>query len=330
MTMKVARLHASGDLRLAEEPAPESRPGWTRIAVGAVGLCGSDLHWYTEGGIGDARLERPVVPGHEMGGVALDGPYAGRVVAIDPSIPCNRCEHCREGNPNLCEHQDFAGHGDFDGGLREELIWPTDRLYPMPDGVDAAAASVLEPLGVAIHAWDLAHVRLADRVAVVGCGPIGLLLVQLAASLGAREVWAVEPLAHRREAAARYGADLVLTPDQAREQPPASCEVVFEVHGGPDAVELSMQLARGGGRVALVGIPDVDRTSFTASVARRKGLTLVCVRRMQEVYARAASAVERGHVDLDSLVSDRYPLAEAAAGFEFAARRGGLKTVIEI
>ena len=140
----------------------------------------------------------------------------------------------------------------------------------------------------------------------------------------------MEPLAHRRAAAERYGADRVLTPDQAREQPPASCEVVFEVHGGPEAVELSMQLARGGGRVALVGIPDEDRTTFTASLARRKGLTLVCVRRMKDVYARAVTAVQRGHVDLDSLVSDRFPLADAAAGFDFAARRAGLKTVIEI
>lgn len=325
--MKVARLYAAGDIRIEEAPEPEPHEGLTRVRIGAVGLCGSDLHWFADGGIGDARLDRPLVPGHEMGGVAIDGPYAGRVVALDPAIPCERCERCMEGNPNLCEKILFAGHSNTDGGMTEVLAWPTRRLVPVPEGMTTAEASVLEPLGVAIHAWDLGSVKLAMRVAVVGAGPIGLLLTQMAAGLGASHVTVVEPLEHRREAALRMGADEALTPAEVTAEMDTH-DVVFEVNGNPEAVEASMELARAGGRVCLVGIPDVDTTTFSASVARRKGLTLMCVRRMKEVYPRALTLVERGIIDLGSVISDTYDMADAEAAFERGVSREGLKVIV--
>lgn len=179
--MRVARLHAVGDLRLSDEPAPRARPGHTLVRVGAVGICGSDLHWYAEGGIGDARLDRPLVPGHEMAGRTVDG----TLVALDPAAPCHRCEMCHAGHPNLCPDVVFAGHGETDGGLREWVAWPDEQLVTLPAGLSAADGAMLEPLGVAVHAMDLAHPRPGMTVAVAGCGPIGLLLVQLARACGA-------------------------------------------------------------------------------------------------------------------------------------------------
>ncbi|MEO9153273.1 MAG: alcohol dehydrogenase catalytic domain-containing protein, partial [Lapillicoccus sp.] len=174
-TMRVARLFGAGDLRLAEESAPGPAPdGHSTVAVSAVGICGSDLHWFSEGAIGDARLTSPLVLGHEMGGRVLSGPLAGQRVAIDPAIPCERCAVCRSGDANLCPDVVFAGHGGCDGGLREVLNWPTRHLHPVPDELSDAAVAALEPLGVAIHAADLAHLRLGATVAVVGCGPIGI------------------------------------------------------------------------------------------------------------------------------------------------------------
>lgn len=323
--MHAARLHAARDLRVVSEPDPAPAEGRTLIRVGAVGLCGSDLHWFVEGQIGDARIVQPGIPGHEIGGVALDGPYAGRVVAVDPAIPCFDCPRCHEGWTNLCPHVKFAGHSDTDGGLAELMSWPTDRLVPLPEGMDAEDAAVLEPLGVAIHAWDLGQVRLGDRVAVVGAGPIGLLLVQLARHGLVRHIAVVEPLAHRRDAALAQGADSVHTP---AELPGDDFDVVFEVCGNPDPVREAMTVARRGGRVVLVGIPDEDETTFPASLARRKGLTIPVVRRMPEVYERAIALVERGVVDLKAVVSHRFALGETSQAFEAAARREGLKVVI--
>ena len=327
--MKVARLYGVGDVRIVEEPAPAAGPGHSLVRTTAVGLCGSDLHWFAEGGIGDAVLRRPLVLGHEFAGVVEAGPLRGHRVAVDPAIPCGACARCLEGNPNLCPTIRFAGHGDTDGGLRELLAWPDELLHPLPDGISDAGGAMLEPLGVAIHCLDLAKVRLGAAVAVVGCGPIGLMVVALARAAGASAVVAVEPREHRRAAALAMGATAALSPADAKGAD-LEADVAFEVAGNNEAVELALLAARPGARVILAGIPDDDRTTFSASVARRKGLTLKLVRRMKHVYPRAIALARDGVVDVESLVTDRYPLSETAAAMAAAVDRGGLKTVVEL
>jgi L-iditol 2-dehydrogenase len=327
--MRAARLHGVGDVRLSGEPVPDRRPGESLVRVEAVGICGSDLHWFAEAGIGDARLAAPLVIGHEFAGVVERGPLAGRRVAVDPAISCERCALCREGHPNLCPDVVFAGHGSRDGGLREYLSWPDRCLHPLPDSFDGVAGAMLEPLGVAIHAFDLAHVRVGARVAIVGCGPIGLLLLQVARGAGATVALAVDPLEHRRSAAASNGADAAIAPDELASWGGESVDLVFEAAGTDGAVEVALHAARPGARVVLAGIPSEDRTTFTASLARRKGLTLMLVRRMKAVYPRAIRLVERGIVDVASLVTHRYPLERAGEAFEIAAARTGLKVVVE-
>ena len=185
---------------------------------------------------------------------------------------------------------------------------------------------MLEPLGVAIHALDLGHIRLGGDVAVVGCGPIGLLIAAVARAAGARVALAVDPLAHRRAAAEQVGAELAVAPEDA----PADLQVdvAFEAAGNDAAVDLSMRATRPGGRVVLAGIPSDDRTSFSAGLARRRGLTIAMSRRMGEVYPRAIRLVDRGEVDVDALVTHRYPLERAAEAFATAAARTGLKVVV--
>jgi L-iditol 2-dehydrogenase len=321
--MRVARLHGAGDIRLHTEKRPSPATADDRLVeVTSVGVCGSDLHWFTEGGIGDAVVARPLALGHEMAGIIRGGPDDGRRVAIDPAIPCGVCEPCRAGHGNLCPDVVFAGHGSCDGGLRQFLTWPAHRLYPLPGDLSDDDGALLEPLGVALHALDLGHVRMAATVAVVGCGPIGLLLVQLARRHGATRVFAAEPLAHRMAVAATFGAE------PAGAAAAAVADVVFEVSGSDAALDTALRLARPGARVVLVGIPDGDRTSFSAALARRKGLTLVMARRMGEVYPRAIELATRGMVDLAPLVSDVFPLDEVATAMSTAAARTGLKVVI--
>jgi L-iditol 2-dehydrogenase len=267
--------------------------------------------------------------------VIAEGPRRGERVAIDPAIPCETCRACRDGYRNLCYRIRFSGHGETDGMLREVMAWPSALLHPLPDAVSDVAGAMLEPLGVAVHSVDLGHLPFGGTASVIGCGPIGLLLVGLLKAAGAESVLAVEPLAHRREAAARLGADLVADPASFGDAEfmgslvGYGVDVAFEAAGNDEGVRLAMQSARPGGRVVLAGIPGDDTIRFGASAARRKGLTIAMVRRMNEVYPRAISLAARGVADLDSLVTARAGLGEAAAAFGEAARRTGLKVIVE-
>jgi len=331
-----ARFHAARDVRLADEPLPVPAPGESLVEITAVGLCGSDLHWYDEGGIGDARITRPIVGGHEMAGVVRGGRLDGLRVAVDPAVPCHRCDLCLQGHPNLCRSIVFAGHATCDGGLQRYLAWPSARLHPLPDTLSDADGAMLEPLGVAIHAVDLGHVPLGGSVAVIGCGPIGLLLIQVARAAGAARVLAADPLVHRRQAARDRGADEVLDPaDDAYASKLAAfthdlgVDVAFEIAGVDAAIAAAAEAVRPGGRLVLGGIPSTEESAFPASVARRKGLTMAMVRRMKEVYPRATALVTAGRVDVRGLVSHRFPLTEVEKAFETAVARQGLKVLVE-
>lgn len=333
--MIVARLHAVGDLRVAAEPDPgDPPPGWSLLAVTSVGVCGSDLHWFTDGGIGENRIERPVVPGHEFAALAVTGPHAGRRVAVDPAIPCAVCEMCRAGHHNLCPTVEFAGHGALDGALRERMLWPDHLLHPLPDDLSDDAGALLEPLGVAIHAVGVSHMRPGADVLVVGAGPIGVLALQVAFRNGAARVFVTEPLEHRRATALRAGADQVWSPEQGAAAVldatrGRGVDVVIEAAGTDAAIATAVAAVRPGGRIALGGIPSEDTSSFPAAAARRKGLTFAMVRRMKDTYPRAIALAASG-IDLDMLVTQRQPLVEADKAFRAAAERQGDKVVVAV
>jgi L-iditol 2-dehydrogenase len=329
--MRVARLHGRGDLRLHDEERPKAGPGETLVRVGAVGLCGSDVHWFAEGGIGNTRVGRAFILGHEFGGVTEDG----RRVAVDPAIPCRECESCLQGHPNLCEDILFAGDGAHDGGLGEWVAWPERCLVPLPGPLTEADGAMLEPLGVSLHAVDLAHLRTGARVGVFGCGPIGLLVLQIARLAGAR-LFATDlaERPHRLEAARALGAEVFAAEEgrearAIRDAAGAGLDVALETAGENAAVDAAVEAVRPGARVVLIGIPAEERTSFVAGTARRKGLTLVLARRMGHVYPRAIQLVSSGRVDVRSVVTHRFPLAAVDAAFDAASRRVGLKVIVE-
>jgi L-iditol 2-dehydrogenase len=320
--MKALRLHAPGDLRLHEEPDPEARPGEVVVRVGGVGLCGSDRHWFLEGGIGDAILREPLVLGHELAGIVVDGPRAGERVVLDPAVPCGRCALCLAGQGHLCANMRFAGHGSTDGGLRTLVAWPDHLVHTLPDTVADEAAPLLEPLGVALHAIDLGGV--GTTAAVFGCGPLGLLLVQALRAAGVQVEVATDPLRHRAAAARALGA--------LREEKVAGVQVdvAYEAAGDDDALDAAIAATRPGGRVVLVGIPDGDRSSFHASAARRKELTLVFCRRMRAGdLPRAIRLAAGGGLDLRALVTARYGLDDGPQAFQELVDRRGLKVVVE-
>lgn len=322
-------------MRIADEAAPQPTDGDALVRITAVGICGSDLHWLEGGGIGETRVDRPLVLGHEFAGEVGEG-RERRVVAVDPAVSCGHCERCIEGNVNLCERVRFAGHGSDDGALRPLMPWPSAGLVDLPPSFDAVAGAMLEPLGVAIHAVDLGKVFPGAVVGVFGCGPIGLLTMQVARAGGATQIVATDLLEHRLEAALENGATDVVraaggkeASDVLRMTKGRGVDVALEAAGTDAAVRTAVEASRPGARVILIGIPSSDSTSFNASMARRKGLTVKWVRRMKHTYPRAIALVESGRVDVRSMVSHRFGLEEFERAFDVALRREGLKVVID-
>jgi L-iditol 2-dehydrogenase len=339
--VKAARLYAPRSLRVDELGEPEVGDDEVVVRVASVGICGSDLHYYCDGFIGDTVANEPLVLGHEFAGTLeavgtrVRGLSPGQLVAVDPAIHCGVCEACQQGSPNICPSVRFAGTPPTDGGLRELLAWPAAQIVPVPSTMTPTVAALLEPLGVALHAVNLGHIRLADRVAVLGVGPIGLLIVRLARLSGAVEVLATDKNPVRLEMARRLGATAAI--DVNSDEPVRrildltrgrGVDVAFEAAGVPETPMHGVDALRPGGTLVVVGIFPDDRIPLTSSAPRRKGITIKLVRRMKHVYSRAIALVEHGQVDLESIVSHRYSLDAAPAAFEHLA--GGRSDAVKI
>jgi L-iditol 2-dehydrogenase len=332
-TMLAVRLHGPRDLRLDEVPHPGAPgPGEALLRITAVGICGSDLHTYKDARIGDTSLEAPLTLGHEFAGVveavgsgAESGAFTplqpGTRVAVDPAQPCGRCELCEQGHPNLCRRLHFCGLYPDEGALSGWLRVPARTCFPLPAGIDDAGGALLEPLGVAIHATDLARIRVGDSAALLGAGPIGLCLLQTLRLAGADPIFVSDRLPWRLELAERLGGVAV---DLEAGDPVASVLAATEGRGVDVAVEAAWadrsvqqaaDMTRLGGRMVLVGIPEDDRLQLRHASVRRKGLTIRLSRRMKHAYPRAIRLVESGRVDLEALISHRFPLDRAPEAF---------------
>jgi len=349
-TMTAARLHGPSDLRVETLPHPgPPGPAQVLLKIQAMGVCGSDLHSYTDARIGDTVVRAPFSLGHEFSAVveevgagAHDGCFEpihpGMRVAVDPAQPCGHCELCVKGHPNLCSNLRFSSNYPNEGCLSEWMHMPADSCFPVPDGIDDVEAALLEPLGVAIHATDLARIRVSHSVAILGAGPIGLMILQMVRLAGAHPVYVSDRFAWRLALAEKLGGVPINCADEdqvqrvQRETHGRGVDVAIEAAWGGDSVSQACEMARLGGTVVLVGIPSDDRLSIKHSTARRKGLTILLCRRMKHVYPRAIDLTERRVVDLNGLVSHRFPLERAAEAFALNAayRDGVVKTIIDV
>lgn len=332
--MRAARLYGPRDIHIdniSEPPAPG--PGQITLQVGAVGICGSDLHSYLDARIGDTAVQSPLVLGHEFGGVVvavgadatdgLDNPLTvGQRVAVDPATPCWRCELCEHGHPNLCRRLHFCGLYPDDGSLREFMLCEARSCFPVPDEITDDGTALLEPLGVALHAVDLGKIKVANSVAVIGSGPIGLLITRLACMSGAEPVFVFDRHPWRLQKALAWGATHVWNINDGdpveyikEATKGRGVDVVFEAAWADHTVAQAAEMARLGGRVVLVGIPSDDTLTMKHSTARRKGLTVMLSRRMKHVYPRAIQLATSGKLNVDDLVSHRFELTDTNHAF---------------
>jgi L-iditol 2-dehydrogenase len=316
-------IHGPYKARVAPFNLREGVAGEVLVEVAAVGLCGSDLHYFKDGGIGAAVIREPFVPGHEFAGYLADDLdeldlKRGALVAVDPNKACGHCEFCARGHPNLCPNVEFIGAPPFNGAMANRIWVPGSQIVKLPEDFTPTEAVMLEPLGIAIHAVDLAKPRLLERVAVLGCGAIGLLILQVLKAAGAGEIFAVDPQQHRRAMAAKLGADRVgaSVEDIRGWTDQTGCPLVVEATNAPEGFRDAVLAAKIGGRIVLVGIPDGDTYTLPAAEARRRGLKIKFARRMGEVYPRAIQMVARKLVDVASLVTHEVGLEDAPGAFQ--------------
>ena len=324
----VAELIAPREFRLAEQKIEEPGPGEIQVKVGAVGICGSDVHSYSEGAIGDSPCIYPMVLGHEPAGTVVKtgdgvtGWSPGDRAALEPALYCYHCEFCRRGQYNVCANIRFLSNPGHPGFFREVVNLPAANLLPIPAGISLDLATIAEPLAVAMHSMKFASAQPGETVAVYGAGPIGLLTLACLKVAGAGRIWAIEPVAHRRELAKHMGADVALDPAEID----TSRQILSDTGGrGVDCAidcaakehttNWAIQVARNAGRVVLTGIHSAVHVPFEVSPMRRKELAIFNVRRSNdEPHAALALLIERA-AWFAPMITHRRPLSGIADAF---------------
>lgn len=339
-TMRQAELIAAGQITLTHVPVPVPVPGTVLVRLRAVGICGSDVHYYADGRIGAAVVDFPFVLGHEPAGEVaalgdgVTGMTIGDRVALDPALPCGSCPSCLTGRRNCCPSVRFFATPPVPGAFADYRLCKPCQCFPLPDGISFEAAATLEPLAVGLHAVTLAQQRPGDRVLVVGCGPVGLLTAMCARVAGASHIVMTDPLPARRAAAAQWGADLVLDPREtdvpARLAAVMPIDVVYEAAGTQEAVDDATLSVRPGGTAVIIGIPTVDRLSLPVHQLRKREVHLVWSHRSNFAVEPAIRLMAAGAVRPEVVVTHRLPLDELGAGMEMVRhyRDGVLKAMV--
>jgi L-iditol 2-dehydrogenase len=288
--MRAAELIAPLTFRLTDMPIEDPGPGEVQVRIEAVGVCGSDLHAFTEGAVGSTPNVYPMVLGHEPAGrivktgVGVTGLAAGDRGALEPALYCYHCESCLSGRHNVCANIRFLSNPHHPGFFRELVNLPVANFLPIPAGMSFNEAALAEPLAVAMHSLRLASIRPGETVAVIGAGPIGLLTIAALRAAQAGRIWAVEPLAHRRDLARGIGAHVAIEPGEAAEEilsgtGQRGVDCAIDCAAGEHTTSQAIQLTRSAGRVALTGIHSTPVVSMDGSAMRRKELTIFNVRR---------------------------------------------------
>ncbi|UQN10011.1 NAD(P)-dependent alcohol dehydrogenase [Deinococcus sp. QL22] len=345
----------TGHRALGWETRPVAAPGphEVRVKVRRIGVCGSDVHYYTHGRIGKFVVEGPLVLGHEVSGVVeAVGEGVSRVkvgdrVALEPGVPCRRCAYCKSGAYNLCPDMTFMATPPIDGALSEYVLWPDDFVFPVPDSVSDDAAALLEPLAVGVWAARKGAVKTGDSVAVFGAGPIGCTTIQAAKAAGATMLIAIDLEDFRLDLARQVGAthtfnartgdplEFIRSITAARDGLPlshAGVDVSFETAGSLPTTRLSLAAPKPGGVTVLVGLPPDPEVSLDIVSAASREVSIRGVFRYANCYPAAIELVASGAVNLNLLVTHRYDFAHTPEAFAFAdaEKKTSMKVMIEV
>ena len=339
-TIKAAVLHGIGDVRIDRVPMPEiTQDNEVLVKMQAVGVCGSDVHYYKHGRIGDYVVETPMILGHESAGVveavgsAVQHVKPGDNVALEPGIPCGVCAYCRTGRYNLCADVRFMATPPIDGAFVEYVVHPAAFTYKLPDGMTCSEGAMMEPLAVGMHACELADVQAGDTVAVLGSGPIGLLAMEAAKARGATGIIAVDVVDFRLDLAKQLGADRIIN---AREVDTVTAireiteglgvKVVFETAGTATTAQQSVEVVKKGGTIVLIGLGVQTAIPMNTTRLIVNEIKVLGVHRYANIYDRAIALVAQGTIDVASLITGEFSLDDVEEGLN-ASEKEPTKTV---
>lgn len=328
--MKCIRLTDIRAMEMAEIPDPEIlKPDDVLLKMVRIGICGSDVHYYTTGRIGSQVVEFPFAVGHECSAVveavgpAVQSVKAGDRIALDPAVSCFACDQCLAGRPHTCRELRFLGcPGQMEGCLSERILMPEACLYPIPPGMSMDEAALIEPLSIGVYAVKGSIPMEGARIGLLGAGPIGLSVMLAALADGAEAVYVTDRLDYRCKIAGDNGATWTGNPDaveiveEVQASEPLLLDAVFECCGQQEALDQALQLVKPGGKIMMIGIPEFDRYSFAADIARRHEICLQHVRRQNECVQEAIDLVANDRIDPNFMITHRFPFAETKQAFD--------------
>ncbi|MCL2378876.1 MAG: NAD(P)-dependent alcohol dehydrogenase [Defluviitaleaceae bacterium] len=312
------------NLTIENKEIPKPGPGQVLVKVAANGICGSDIHFFQDGRLGNFVVTTPYIPGHEASGtiVALGTDanlcQQGQRVVIEPGIACGLCAQCKIGRYNLCPKVVFLSAPPVDGTFCDYLCINENFVFPIPDSLSLEHAAFAEPLAVAIHSINRAQMRPGETGVIVGAGPIGLLTLQAFKAAGGGRVVCVDLLESRLEVAKKLGADDVIIPGKDMHN---IGDVIFETAGSSSATAGLFQMAKHGGRVVQVGWPDGNKVELDIAVMMDKELDYIGVNRYANAFEAAVTWLADGRIVVDDLITQRYQFNNAPEAFNWANER---------
>ena len=344
--MKSVQLTGIRQMTIAEVPEPTGPgPNEVLLRIHSVGICGSDVHYYETGRIGDQIVEYPYSVGHECAGDVVSvgngvtGLQPGDRVVIDPAMPCLECDQCKAGRENTCRELRFLGcPGQAEGCLSELMVMPAHCCFKMPATMTYAQGVLCEPLAIGLYAVQQAKIKKGMDVAILGSGPIGLSCLVCAQAAGASGIYVTDKRDYRVKIAREHGATWAGNPDKEdivsaiNSAQPAGLDVVFECAGEQDTVHQAMDLLKPGGTLMLIGIPRVDDITFPIHRMRRNEISVVNVRRQNRCTHTTVEWVASGKIDADFMVTHTLALADVQKGFDLVAdyQDGVIKAIVEM
>ncbi|CAM5566890.1 2-deoxy-scyllo-inosamine dehydrogenase OS=Streptomyces alboniger OX=132473 GN=CP975_08020 PE=3 SV=1 [Streptomyces alboniger] len=324
-------IHGQGDLRVEEVPVPSPGPGQALVAVRYGGVCGSDLHYWRHGGVGDFRLREPMVLGHEVVGTVVSygdgasGPAAGTTVAVHPASPCGMCPECVDGRRNVCRDTRYLGSAarfpHVQGGFASQVVVPVEQLRSLPAGLEPRRAALAEPLSVALHAVRRAGDVRGRHLLVTGAGPIGCLVVAAAKAAGAAHITVTDLLPAALRYASAAGADTVVRADDPDDAGwPAEVDAAVEASGVAAGLDACLRRVRRGGVVVQLGMLPPGPSPFAGNLVVSREIELRGAFRFDGEFDQALELLA-AEPAFDALVSDVVPVADAESAFALAADR---------
>lgn len=343
--MKKAVLTGIDRIELIEAPRPVLMDDKdVLIRMKAVGVCGSDIHYYATGRIGSQVVQYPFVVGHEGAGIveevgsAVTSLKVGDLIAVEPSMACGHCDQCLAGRPHTCRNNRFLGcPGQIEGNLAEFIVMPEGQCLPLHGQLTAEHGATSEPLAIGLYAVRQAALKADDRCGIIGFGPIGMSVMQMARAREVKQLFVSEKIEERRKIADQNGAFWTGNPMKEsirmgiEKSVPELLDVVFECSGDQEALDTAIEIAKPGGKIVMIGIPEFDRWSFSADVARRKELSFINIRRQNNCTHDTLKMMEEGLVDGSAMVTHHFAFDRVAEAFDLVKnyRDGVMKAMIE-